>query len=223
MEATTLKEYAILCGIAYKTPDKAIESYTNLLYSAKLLAQPLELEQVFSLVKDRTLFIVVTGTNQIRDWFTNIFAVPGGYIHSGYSAIATALIKPVLDEYAINVVDEIIILGHSKGGGIAAILAGYLTHLPVKVVTYGAPRIASEDYASAYPHDIYTRVVHIHDVVTRVPSSIGYRHCGKPVVTDGNGYKTSLKAWIDAQKDHPTLELFIKARRSYKAHMSYWL
>jgi predicted lipase len=223
MDSLLLKEYAILCGISYKAVDEAVKIYETKGYKAKLLVQPLELEQVFSLVKDRKLFIVITGTNQIRDWLVNIFALPGGYIHSGYSSISTALIKPVLDEYALNEVDEIIILGHSKGGGVAAILAGYLSYLPVKVITYGAPRIASEDYASAYPHSIYTRVVHIHDVVSRLPSGLGYRHCGKPIVWDGIEYNDSLKAWIDAQKANPTFNLFIKANRSYKAHISYWL
>jgi hypothetical protein len=223
MDTLLLKEYAVLCGIAYEPLNKALSSYIDKGYKATTLTQPLELEQVFSLRKGTQLIIIITGTNQIRDWLINILAIPGSYLHTGYSTIATALISPVTEEYIMGKVEKVTILGHSKGGGVAAILGYYLAHLPIEVVTYGAPRIASEAFALIYPNEKYERVVHPHDIVARLPSHIGYRHCGKPVVWNGIEYTDSLKAWIDAQKNHPTIELFIRAYRSYKAHISYWL
>lgn len=224
MDTSLLTEYASLCGIAYETVDMALSTYKGKGYEVKVLNQPLKLEQVYSLRKDGKLYIVITGTNQLRDWMINFLAIPGQYLHSGYAAIATALINPVLAEYQLSGADEVIILGHSKGGGVAAILGHYVGHLPVSVVTYGAPRIASIDYAATYPSEIYTRVVHAHDLIARLPAQFtGYRYCGKPVVWDGTKYDVTLKAWIDAQKDYPTWTLILNLSRSFKSHMGYWL
>jgi hypothetical protein len=224
MNAALLTEYASLCGIAYESADMALSTYKSKGYEVKVLNQPLKLEQVFALRKDGKLFIVITGTNQLRDWLVNILAIPGQYLHSGYGAIATALIGPVLSEYESSKADELVILGHSKGGGVAAILGYYVSHLPTSVVTYGAPRIASVSYAAAYPSEMYTRVVHAHDLVARLPAQFtGYRYCGKPVVWDGQKYDDTLKAWIDAQKNHPTWSLILNLSRAFKSHMGYWL
>lgn len=224
MNKLTLDVCAKLCSIAYDDTDIALTKYKELGFDSKMLCQPMINEQVYALQRDTTCVIVLAGSNQIQDWIKNIFAIPGWYLHSGYSEVATGLMDSVEVEFKQSGCTNLLLLGHSKGGGIAAILGDYLSYLPVSIITFGAPRIASELYASTYLHDRYQRVVHPLDIVARVPlHSMGYRHCGQPVVYDGKDYDSSLKAWQLAQKKHPTIQLALTMVKSIQAHFSYWM
>jgi pimeloyl-ACP methyl ester carboxylesterase len=223
MDADQLQLYAELCRIAYESPDIAIAVYTDLGYKAKVLAQPAPLEQVYVLRHGTELLIVLAGTDQLRDWIANGLSIPGWYVHPGYSEIASALIDSVRAEYKASGLQQLTLLGHSKGGAVAAVLADYLFDLTTNVVTFGAPRIGSQSYANTYEHKRYTRVVHPLDIVARLPMHLlGYRHCGQPVVWNGETYDSHISAWTKAQRLHPTIKLLLNPFATIKAHFSYW-
>jgi hypothetical protein len=223
MDAEQLQLYAELCRVAYEPPDIAIAIYTDLGYEAKVLAQPDVLEQVYVLRRGIELLIVLAGTDQLRDWLANGLSIPGWYVHPGYSEIASALIDAVRAEYKASGLRQLTLLGHSKGGAVAAVLADYLFDLTTNVITFGAPRIGSQSYANTYEHKRYTRVVHPLDIVARLPMhSLGYRHCGQPVVWDGALYDGHITAWTKAQQLHPTIKLLLNPIATIKAHFSYW-
>lgn len=223
MDAETLQLYAHLCHLAYQSPDIAIAAYTDLGYQAKVLEQPSPLEQVYALRIGPHLLIILAGTDQLQDWLANLLAIPGWYVHSGYSAMASALIDSVREEMILSGAKHLTLLGHSKGGAVAAVLADYLFDLPVHVVSFGAPRIGSQSFADTYDHRRYLRVVHPQDLVARLPLKwMRYRHCGQPVVWDGADYDDHIAAWSEAQAVYPTLKLCLSPVSAIKAHFSYW-
>lgn len=223
MDSDQLQLYAELCRIAYESPDIAIANYQDLGYEAKVLAQPAPLEQVYVLRRGLEMLFLFAGTDQLRDWIANCLAIPGWYVHPGYSEIASAMIDSVRTEYKSSGAKHLTLVGHSKGGAVAAVLGDYLSDLPVTIVSFGAPRIGSTSYAATYEHKRYTRVVNPIDVVARLPlHSMGYRHCGQPVVWDGNLYDAHIAAWTKAQKLHPTIKLLLDPIATIKAHFSYW-
>jgi hypothetical protein len=223
MDKEQLQLYAELCRIAYESPDIAISTYFELGYQAKVLAQPAPLEQVYVLRRGIELLIVIAGTDQLRDWIANGLSIPGWYVHPGYSEIASALIDSVRAELKESGLKTLTILGHSKGGAVAAVLGDYLFDLPINIVSFGAPRIGSQSYANTYQHERYVRVVHPFDIVAHLPLGIlGYRHCGKAVVWDGTDYDWDIAAWQAVKRSHSLIKLLLSPIKSLKAHFSYW-
>lgn len=209
--------YATLCQTAYLPIDKAIDRYAALGYKAEVLAQNNQLEQIYRLEKNSELIIVLAGTNQLGDWRTNIFAIPGCYVHPGYSEVATQLITPVRAAFTRSNLPKLKLIGHSKGGAIAALLGYYLWDLKPEGISFGAPRIGSPDFAASYDVN-YTRVAFADDIISRLPlHSMGYRHCGKPVIID-NG---AIIPWSEAQQRTPFWKLILRLRKSISIHFDY--
>jgi triacylglycerol lipase len=110
------------------------------------------------------------------------FSVPGGHVHAGFlrrweqirSAVLASITEP----------KPLVITGHSLGGAMAALAAIELDalRLPVKVVTFGAPRVGDSDFVRLLNHNLpeYTRVENWGDPVPWVPTYIrGWRHAGR--------------------------------------------
>jgi Lipase (class 3) len=223
MNSDQLDSYAYLCSIAYKPMDQALQAYIKLGYSAKVLAHNQPLEKVYALQKEDELTFVIAGTDQPLDWLINLFAIPKAYVHPGYSQVASSLAEPIRECFQSSGADRINLVGHSKGGAVAAILLRYLWQLPVTAISFGSPRIGSKLFAETHPNEAYYRVVHPEDIVARVPThNLGYRHCGKPIVYDGQTYQESPAAWIKAQENYPLSQLVLSLRRSIAAHSIYW-
>eukprot|EP01134_Creolimax_fragrantissima_P007985 CFRG7985T1 len=80
-------------------------------------------------------------------------------------------------------------LGHSRGGGIAAILAAMYYRrggYEIKLTTWGSPRAMTTTWADYYQEKFYQiRVVNDNDVVTTVPPNwFGFKHYGDVVCLD---------------------------------------
>ncbi len=116
-------------------------------------------------------------------------------LHRGFRNDAIKIhadVEPYLKrDYTIRVT------GHSLGGAIAAINAGYLSEDGFKVerlVTFGGPKLTDREGKKAIPSSIMiTRVIHDNDVVPMIPPSGflsgSYQHFGPEVILrDGRKY-----------------------------------
>lgn len=122
---------------------------------------------------------------RLQDWTTDLQAnlrtsgeLPG-MVHDGYARSLDDLWPQVQPEIAkhLKASDQLIVLGHSKGGGIAVLGAmTYVSelHYPgseIQVITFGAPRCGNDEFASAFDVTIpqCRRYEAYLDVVTLLP------------------------------------------------------
>jgi len=127
--------------------------------------------------------ITIRGTASLRDGLTDAhFGLSGGangsMVHAGFNKTFYTM-KPALQEFmAANVRDKITagvhLVGHSLGGALATLAADWIKaeySLPVKLHTFGSPRVGLEDFsrsATSRIDHIY-RCTHGADPVTKVP------------------------------------------------------
>lgn len=119
--------------------------------------------------QDKILVITYRGTQQLNDWWhnANFFRRESPYVgqniflHSGYlkvvenseASLAEELknIKSSLTTSEINDLN-ILITGHSLGGAVASLAAGFIKHhfpqSPIRLSVFGAPCVGGEAYNS---------------------------------------------------------------------------
>ncbi len=174
-----------------------------------------------------------TPATSLRAWLRNLQARRSNYlgrrVHAGMLAEFAALqtrLQRVLD-YCLGD-RKLVLLGHSKGGGLSEIDA--FTRITQKldvpdIFTFGAPRVLNWDaaadidtfveyYAPCWSH---YRVVHSNDCVPLVPGISNcwrYRHAGELVLVTEDGELLDKPTWwqrlqeavrgyeLDAIEDH---------------------
>jgi hypothetical protein len=214
-----LRGYAKLCHLAYQPESKAIAAYKLLSWSAELLVQSSPIERIYILRSPTEILFVICGSNDLGDWLCNLSAQPNALVHPGYSYTAKHLILPIKAAIDRPIVK---ILGHSKGGAVAAVLGQYLFKLQPEITSFGAPRIGNQKFAETYQAQ-YRRVVHAWDIVARLPFHwMGYRHGGDPLLWDGKNFVQGVEAWKETQRLYSTATLMVRPWRSVMAHFSYW-
>ncbi|MCA9560514.1 MAG: lipase family protein [Myxococcales bacterium] len=144
---------------------------------------------------DTYLIVSVRGTKNWKDFGTDAgakkdskrFKAVDARVHSGFAAHADAL----ADFVARTVQAEkgsrkLYLTGHSLGGAVAALLAYDLqVNRGVQVdgvMTFGAPRVGGQGWASKYDRVLKTRTwrwINRHDPVPHVPSGNKWKHVGK--------------------------------------------
>ena len=109
-----------------------------------------------------------------------------GRVHHGFAraleSIAAALVK-ALDEDLPS--KPIILTGHSLGGAMSQLFAGYVPDRLHSVYTFGGPRAGDRLWADRYDAAHYRtfRVVNQVDIIARAPGLLaGYRHTGIEVL-----------------------------------------
>ncbi len=123
--------------------------------------------------------------------------------HQGFQRAWQALAPEVHAWLALHHPRQITLTGHSLGGAIAIVAAYYLSNAWAinEVVTFGCPRVGSDDFANAYSNArsasndsavglgaITTRYVMSSDLVARVPwESFGYNHVGRCLYFNRHG------------------------------------
>ncbi|HEX5104157.1 MAG TPA: lipase family protein [Pirellulaceae bacterium] len=128
-------------------------------------------------VSDDHVVLAFAGTNDIRDWLTNIhFAmVPelGGKAHRGFSQALDAIWSIFFTKIKLHTDAgrKLWITGHSLGGALATLAARRLptSMKPAGVYTFGQPRVGDTTYAKKYKLK-HHRFVHNKDIVPTVPS-----------------------------------------------------
>jgi hypothetical protein len=118
-----------------------------------------------------------------RAWLTPIPDCDGFEGHDGF-----ARVDGVWADVWADIMDEdiIYIVGHSKGGAEATILALKAAKWGkrVRLVTFGCPRVLAPDAAAwlAEHADDVVRIVNDDDPVTKVPLPVRFRHVGPPTI-----------------------------------------
>lgn len=140
----------------------------------------------------REIVFSVRGSNNIRNWISNIaFAwsdcpfVSDCKVHTGFQAAWNELSGGVRDAVsstlAANPGYRVVATGHSLGGAVATLGAVYMRHsgIEVDVYSYGSPRVGNDKFANFVTSQRAGefRVTHTDDPVPRLPPIVfGYRH-----------------------------------------------
>jgi hypothetical protein len=128
-------------------------------------------------VEEGIHYIVFQGSNDYEDWLINFqFTKTEVGMHSGFNKSANKIEKTLKKELDPNI--EYIFTGHSMGGALALILG--IRMKAKEIVTFGQPRVLSED-DDTYDVSKIHRYVTPEDIVPNTPPSLfGYKHIGRP-------------------------------------------
>lgn len=126
-------------------------------------------------------FISVRGSDDFKDWIEN------AELTEGFQEGADNL-KKIVKELVVGSVQEIVFVGHSRGGAIATFLAEYCAYMlqtPCSCITFGCPKPSKKafrDYYNKLPID-HTNIYIKGDLVatSNLHYILGYRHVGKIV------------------------------------------
>ena len=134
------------------------------------------------------VFIRGTEPDGVKDWLRDVSIIPArwqGYlghrgIQEGAQEVLSAMVQPMAKHSG-----DIVLIGHSMGGGIAAWLQIALHGAASAVYTFGAPRVirpgSARQFAREGFSDNHFRWVNASDIVPRVLWWI-YKHVGRLVL-----------------------------------------
>jgi hypothetical protein len=145
-------------------------------------------------VTETDVIIAIEGTKELIDWLNNgkirKEQFHGVAIHRGYVKACEAVINEIAG-FVTSISDkQIIITGHSRGGGIgvpvALALQTYLRTVydmrGITLVTFGQPKVATKRSINSAFHGEYVRVQNGSDAVPRRPNiPFYYSHAGELV------------------------------------------
>jgi hypothetical protein len=113
----------------------------------------------------------------------------GGKAHHGFSKQFQEL-RPALAAWHERVGRcPLLITGHSLGAGLATLCATVLK--PSTLVTIGSSRVGDADFVSLLASTEVHRFVNCCDLITRLPTMLGYTHVGNARYIDRNGVELS--------------------------------
>lgn len=125
-------------------------------------------------------------------------------LHTGfltaYNEVKDALLAGVAAAKAANPSYKIVFTGHSLGGAVSTVAAGYARKLgyEVDLYTYGSPRVGNKQFVQFVTDQAGAeyRVTHLDDPVPRLPPLIvGYRHTSPEYwLADGSSDTTTYTA-----------------------------
>lgn len=170
--------------------------------------------QCFAAIDEDVLLIVFRGTDEVRDWLTNIDlrsrSRPYGSVHRGFlvafESITTEL-EQVIDDHPCR---SIVLTGHSLGGALATIAAAAWngTDRIQSVYTFGQPAVGKRDFREfmrlKYPENFH-RFVNDDDIVAQVPP--GFRHVGRLHQFDADGQVQSFQESLSGLESNSNREV----------------
>ncbi|KAK9813880.1 hypothetical protein WJX73_003222 [Symbiochloris irregularis] len=143
------------------------------------------------------------------------------WVHNGFLQSYVAVSKPLvrLLEEIMDMKDDepwhIYCTGHSMGGSLATLAAYELSAIDYKtapkpkitVYTFGSPRVGNIPFAEDYDQQVPDtwRVANQNDIVTRIPSLLGYRHVGTEVRLTQEGTVRVSKISDDQVREGATM------------------
>jgi hypothetical protein len=147
------------------------------------------------------LLIAFRGTEDVRNWLTDLDCLQTGYpaadygasrVHAGFWRAWQSVRRRLWEWFSTSMPDgsssKVFLTGHSLGGALAMLAARELWRerqlLPV-TYTFGQPRVGNAAFAQGFDlalRALTFRVVYADDIVPRVPWLLGsYRHAGQEV------------------------------------------
>lgn len=170
-----------------------------------------------ALVHGKTFAVLVfRGTQNLRDWWTNVRVANtewprGGNVHEGFAHALHKVwdqITPVVEDLDVPV----FVTGHSLGGALATLASSL--HAFAACYTFGAPRVGDEAFYRTLQCELH-RVVNDRDIVpTLPPRRFGYAHGGTlhHIAADG----TMLRD--PTEEDLAAVKASLKNRRWFEPH-----
>jgi poly(3-hydroxyalkanoate) synthetase len=139
---------------------------------------------------------VFKGSDDIRDWVSNLNVTPESEhyeFHSGFHLAALKFVNKVRSIISENKGKSISLIGYSRGGAIAAILAYLILKksdkLKIELTTFGQPRCFEEEKVKDVQYMIltdqlkYKRIFFQNDIVSRLPLRLqNFQHVGDKLV-----------------------------------------
>jgi len=152
-----------------------------------------------TIFKDGDLYIAFRGTSDLTDWCTDAnglfkkrpYWLPVGSAHWGF-ANRFESIRPSLEEKVSlykDATDRVTVIGHSLGGAIAELCALYYKGLSPRVITFGSPRVFSNNAAAYYEEFLGKNTLrvtnhHADSIPAVAPGVLGYKHVGQNIRND---------------------------------------
>ncbi|GAB4820129.1 hypothetical protein N2152v2_007175 [Parachlorella kessleri] len=221
---------ALLADAAY-SDEQDFRDLTGV--QAKLVEVELLHAQCYVAFKDGTALLAFRGSDSIQDWLLDFqiaqFPVkllqpwlnaPGVEVHLGFLVQLESMLLSHSEESNIKLmldslvkqeggsVDRVVCVGHSLGGALATLGAGWAAlqypEADVRCFTMGSPRVGNDLFVSGIEKLAGTirRARNDHDIVTFVPPKLGYSHVEPHAVVRGTPDEASwmpLFKWVAPQ------------------------
>ena len=159
----------------------------------------------------------------------------GTNVHEGmfyaYVQVQSAVLNKVKQLLNDHVGAEVLVTGHSLGGGLATLaaldIAAFIpAHEDLSLYTFGQPRIGDEGL-SRYLFEMipnYERVVHYDDAIPHNPlNSMGYKHAGNEVWYGTQEHTDNYKECenFPGQTENPGCSGTLWTQMGVTAHLNY--
>jgi len=194
--------FARISNLVYKEPKEAKSifdtmGFTSTYYQSKG-------SNVFVLEDANDIIVACRGT-EVKEWSDiqvdlTIDLVPSrtgiGQVHRGFRRYVDNVWYIVRDHVLDNPNKKLWLTGHSLGAAMATLMAKRFATEPVShpveaLFTYGSPRVGNRSYINTFNEKVvHHRWVNDGDIVTKVPFSPWYYHCGKLHHISSNGKVT---------------------------------
>jgi triacylglycerol lipase len=212
IEKTFLEQslfFAQLSNTAYKIPAVATKLFEELGYTSTYYESD---DSNVYVVEDATNIIVVCRGTEPNEWSDvsadlSINLVPSrggvGKVHIGFRTYTDKVWPQVM--WHVKGTREkkyLWLTGHSLGAAMATLMARRFAldktlPIPTALFTYGSPRVGNRTYINAFNKLVqHHRWVNAGDIVTKVPMSPWYYHCGTRHHIKAPKKATIHKSWL---------------------------
>lgn len=133
--------------------------------------------------KNKNTFLVIRASDEKIDWWHNFLFLIWGGVHLGFKKGAKSIFN-LIESGKIDLYENVIITGHSKGAAEAIVLRWLMRKMDkkIKVITFGGPKAFSWFTSFRYDRffkDNTIRFVNHGDIVPLVPMEwVGFRDVG---------------------------------------------